>query len=92
MFDFWDSELTDEEAERLINRVAEEIQKRKLEVPAVMALEMHKPLAGVLGQGSVVFAPFFVPFMGFQAANDYTRLLAKRENYEKLMQKLEQPC
>ena len=92
MFDFWDSELTDEEAEKLINRVAEEIQKRQLEVPAVMALEMHKPLAGVLGQGSVVFAPFFVPFMGFQAANDYTRLLAKRENYEKLMQKLEQPC
>jgi hypothetical protein len=92
MSDFWDSDLTPEEEDQLINRVAEEIQKRKLSVPAMLALEMHKPLAGILGQSSVVFAPFIVPFMGFQAANDYTRLLAKRENFEKLMQKLEQPC
>ncbi|MDX2064511.1 MAG: hypothetical protein SFX74_02090 [Fimbriimonadaceae bacterium] len=54
-----------------------------------MALEMHKPLAGIAGAGSVVFAPFLVPFFGFDSVNDYTRVLARRENIERLMEILE---
>jgi hypothetical protein len=62
-----------------------------MEVPAVMALEMHKPISGTLANASVVFAPFLVPFLGFDNVNDYTRVLSKPENIERLMKKLEAP-
>jgi len=90
MFDFWENELTEEETEAILEKAAEQIRKRRLEAPAIMALEMHKPLAGIMGSAGVVFAPFLVPFLGFNAVNDYSRVLAKKENFERLMTKLEQ--
>ncbi|RYG34751.1 hypothetical protein EON81_14735 [bacterium] len=89
--DFWDEELTPEQADVMLAKMAKEVKKRKLEVPVTMALELHKPLAGILGNGSIVFAPFLVPLLGFQSVNDYTRLLSKRENYERLMEMIERP-
>ncbi|CAN5372664.1 hypothetical protein BH11ARM2_BH11ARM2_20000 [soil metagenome] len=89
--DFWDRELTDEETVTLLEKVAKEVKRRRLEVPVTMALELHKPLAGVLGNGSLVFAPFLVPLLGFDSVNDYTRLLSKRENFERLMDMIERP-
>jgi hypothetical protein len=90
MFDFWETELSEEETEALIEKLADQIRKRRLEMPAVLALELHKPLAGLAGSAGVVFAPFLVPFLGFNSVNDYSRLFAKRENVERLMQKLEE--
>jgi len=89
--DFWTEELTPEETENLLQKIATQIQKRKMEVPAVMALEMHKPIVGTLSNASVVFAPFIVPFLGFDNVNDYTRVLSKPENIERLMNILESP-
>ncbi|RYG48662.1 hypothetical protein EON79_03785 [bacterium] len=89
--DFWDEELTPEQTETMLEKMAKEVKKRHLEVPVTMALELHKPLAGILGNGSIVFAPFLVPLLGFQSVNDYTRLLSKRENYERLMEMIERP-
>jgi len=82
-------ELTDQETEDLIEKAAEQIIKRKMEVPAVLMLEMHKPLSFVASQASIVFAPFIVPFVGYDNANNYSRLLTKRENVERLIQRLE---
>jgi len=85
MSDFWTEELTPEETEKLIRKVADEIIRRKMQTPAILALDMHKPLANVTSSAGVVFAPFLVPFLGFHAVNDYTRLLAKQENVERLI-------
>jgi hypothetical protein len=89
MDDFWKDELSEAETDRLLNRLATEVRKRRLEVPTVMALEMHKPLAGLAGSAGVVFAPFLVPFLGFQTVNDYSRLFNNRENVERLIQRIE---
>lgn len=89
MSDFWEDELTEEQTAALLEKAAEQIRKRRMEVPAVMALEMHKPLAGIVGSAGVVFAPFLVPFLGFQSVNDYSRLFSKRENVERLIVLLE---
>ena len=35
-------------------------------------------------------APFVVPFFGFDFVNDYGRLFQKRDNVEKLLQRIEQ--
>lgn len=89
MFDYMKEELTDQEAEALIEKAAEQIIKRKMEVPAVLMLEMHKPLAFVASQAAVVFAPYIIPFVGIDNAENYSRLFAKRENIERLIQRLE---
>jgi acyl-CoA reductase-like NAD-dependent aldehyde dehydrogenase len=89
MNDFWAEELTEEETESLLDKAAEEISRRKMEVPAILFLEMHKPLAYVGSQAAAFFAPFLIPILGFDRVNNYSRLMAKRDNVEKLIQRLE---
>lgn len=89
MFDFWKDELSEEEIEQLLDRAEEEIRKRKLETAAVLYLESHKPLAFVGSQAALIFSPFLVPFFGFDFMNKYSQLLSKRENIEKLLNRLE---
>lgn len=89
MFDLWEQKLTDEERENLLDKAAHEIMKRKLEMPAVLVLEMHKPLAYIGSHAALAFSPFLIPFVGFDNLNNYSRLFSERENVERLMQKLE---
>jgi hypothetical protein len=87
--DFWSEDLTEEETEALLNKAALEIKRRKLQTPVILALEMHKPLASIGGQAAVVFAPFMVPILGYDFVNNYSRLLSKKENIERLIRRLE---
>lgn len=89
MFDLWKEPLTDEERDKLLDKAAHEILKRKLEMPAVLFLEMHKPLAYLGGHAALAFSPFLVPFLGFDNVNNYSRLFSDRENVERLMKILE---
>lgn len=89
MFDLWKDDLSPEETDTLIRRAADEIRKRRLEAPAIMFFELHKPLAYVGSQAAIVFSPFIVPFLGFQFVNDYSRLFSRRENVERLIAELE---
>ena len=89
MYDFETDALNDEENDALIDKLAQEILKRKMEVPAVLMLEMHKPLSYVASQASIVFAPFIVPLAGYDNAQSITRLLSRRENVEKLISRIE---
>jgi hypothetical protein len=89
MLEFWKDDLTNDEEEALIEKAATEIEKRKLEVPAVVLLESHKPLAFIGSQSAIAFAPFLAPFLGFDFVNNYSRLFAKRENVEKLLVRIE---
>jgi len=89
MFDLWKEPLTEEERDQLLDKAAHEILRRKLEMPAVLFLEMHKPLAYVGGHAALAFAPFLVPFVGFDNVNNYSRLFSDRENVERLMTRLE---
>lgn len=89
MNEFWETELTEEETEALIRKATEEVAKRRMQSPAILFLEMHKPLSNIAANATVVFAPFLVPFFGFDAVNDYSRLMTKRENVERLIQSIE---
>jgi hypothetical protein len=89
MFDLWKDPLTEEQRDELLDKAAHEIAKRKLETPAILFLEMHKPLAYVAGHAALAFAPFLAPFFGFENFNNYSQLLAERDNIERLMLKLE---
>lgn len=89
MFDFWNEDLDPEQEDALIEKAAQEIHRRNLHAPAILALEMHKPLGYVASQATVVFSPFLVPFVGFDNVNNYSQLFSKRENIEKLIDRVE---
>jgi hypothetical protein len=91
MRDLWSKELTEQETERLLKAAAREIKRRKLEAPAILFAEMHKPLANVAGNAAIVLSPYLVPFLGFEHVDDYSQLLSKRENLERLIRLLEGP-
>jgi hypothetical protein len=92
MLDFLEKDLTEEETDALITKAATEIRRRKMQVPAIVALEMHKPLGYIAANASVAMAPFLIPILGFDFVNDYSRLIAKRENIERLLKMLEEPA
>jgi hypothetical protein len=89
MFDFWKDDLDYQEEEELLDKAAAEIRKRKLEAPAILMLELHKPVAYVSGHAAIAFSPFLVPFLGYDNINNYSRLFSKRENIERLLQRLD---
>ena len=64
--------------------------RRNLCAPAIIFLEMHKPLASIGAQAALATAPFTVPFFGFEAINNYSRLFSNRQNVEKLLLKIEE--
>ncbi len=91
MFEFWDAEDTEDEVNAVIDKAAADIRRRGLAAPAIIAIEMHRPLANVGANAAVVFAPFLVPFLGLSTFGSYTRIFRKRENIEKLIDKLGEP-
>lgn len=91
MFNFWENELSEEETQALLEKCDKEIRRRGLEAPAILFLEMNKPLHNVLAHTGLAASPFLVPFFGFDFVNDYSNLLQKRDNVERLICMLEAP-
>ena len=59
-----DTEYTPEEQEKLLDRVAEQVVRRRLEMPAAMFLEMHRPLRFFAGQGLLLASPLLGALFG----------------------------
>jgi hypothetical protein len=89
MLNLWEDELTEEQTTALLDKLEHEIRKRKLEVPAIMFFEMHKPLANIAGHFALATSPFLVPIIGYKNVNDYSRLLSKYDNVENLIVRLQ---
>jgi hypothetical protein len=86
----WEQPLAESERDKLIHRVAKEIIRRRLQTPAILFLEMHKPLSNVAGHAAIAFAPFVMPFLGFKTVDEYSQVFKERENVERLIQLLEE--
>ena len=83
------AELTDEERDRLIDTLASLVVKRGLGVPAVFALEMHKPLCFFGSQMLLLGSPILRTFLGFGRVLKFASLVEKRENVELLIRRIE---
>jgi hypothetical protein len=82
--------LSDDEAREVIDEIASVIVKRRLETPAVLFLEMNKPLSTIAGQGMIVAMPFLGTIFGPTRMARYSRFLQTRENVERLIQRIEE--
>jgi uncharacterized membrane protein len=84
-----DVTLTDEERDRWIQRMAEEVARRRLEVPAVLLLEMHRPLTFLASQALVVSTPFLGALVGPDNVLKLSKLMEDRANLDRLLERIE---
>ena len=82
--------LTKEELDSVVEVIAGKIVKRRLEMAAVLILEMHKPLSFVASQAAVVAMPLVGPLLGMENMATLSRLLRDRENVEVLITRIEE--
>lgn len=82
--------LTDERKNEVIDSIAKKIAGRRLETPAVLFLDMHKPLSFIASQSMMVALPLLGPIFGAQSMADLSKILADRENIELLIARIEE--
>jgi len=86
----WDAELSDEERDRLIERLVEKVQHYKMESAVIFFLEMHKPLTYVASQSMLLGSGFLSPLFGPENVQKYSKLFETRENVERLIRRIEE--
>ncbi len=85
-----DTPLTREQIDSIVDPIAKKIVDRRLEVPAVLLLETHKPLSFVASQATLVAMPMLGPLVGAQRMADFSKILADRANVELLIARIEE--
>lgn len=88
-FDLWEEPLPDEEREALLERAAEQVVKRGLQAPVIMALEMHRPLAFIASQGIIFATPLVGPLLGLERMQTVGRFLQEPGAVEALIRRIE---
>ena len=86
----WDTPLTVEERDQLIEKISSAVIARRMETPTILFLEMHKPLSFIASQGLVVSSPFVAPLVGLDNVQLAVKLLEDRENVERLIDRIEE--
>lgn len=81
--------MTPEQEEELLTQSADAIVKRGMAVPAILALEMHKPVSNFMAHTALMFCGFIAPVIGAELFDKLTRLLSKRENVDRLVDAIE---
>ncbi|MBW3622443.1 MAG: hypothetical protein KY468_03430 [Armatimonadetes bacterium] len=74
----------------LIEQVATWVDRRRLETPALLFLETHKPFAYLGSQFFLVAMPTVAPLFGLQRAEQLYALMEKSENVDRLIQRIEE--
>lgn len=84
-----DAEIPAEERDRILDRIADQVARRGLQVPAVLFLELHRPLQFLTSQALVVFGPLLTVMFPPAALQTAVVLLQDRENVERLVHRIE---
>lgn len=81
--------LTQERRDEVIDSIAKKVVGRHLQTPAVLFLDMHKPLSFIASQSMLVGMPLLGMLFGAQQMADLSKFLAERENIEALIARIE---
>ena len=74
----------------ILDSIATRIVALKLSTPAVLFLEMNKPLLGLANAACQMAHPFLVAIAGQTRANTLQQILESRENVEALISLIEE--
>lgn len=84
-----DEPLTPEERDQMIDTLARKIVGRGMETPAIMFLEMNKPVSFLAGQSLLAASPFLVPLFGPEGVRKHSQLLSSPDGVELLIRRIE---
>lgn len=82
--------LSETEIDNAVNAVAERIVGRRLEAPAMLFLEIHRPLSFVASQGLLAALPLIGPLVGADRVLGASKLLENRANIDRLISRIEE--
>ncbi len=82
------AEPTPEQA-LLVDRLCREVIRRRLATPALVALEMSRPLNFVTAQAIHFFDPILRTFSDLNAPREFAKFLEKRGSIEYVVQRLD---
>lgn len=80
----------DKGKDELVERIARRIVGMGLEVPALIFLEMNKPLGFIAGQSAILASGILGPIFGFSRIEEFADLFGNRERIEMLMERIEE--
>jgi hypothetical protein len=79
-----------ERSEQLIEQMTQQISRWGLALPAILLLEVTRPLSFIGSQGLLLFQPLLDFFYDGPRITDYADLLADRANIDRLVTRLEE--
>lgn len=83
------SQISDDQNVLLAKKLASCIVSLGLQVPAVLFLELHKPLCGILHTASLACAPLASPLFGAERISTLSEFLTSSENIDLLIATIE---
>ncbi|MBI3910847.1 MAG: hypothetical protein HY320_07925 [Armatimonadetes bacterium] len=86
----WNADLTPEDRDAIIERAAQEIARRRLEVPGILFLELHRPFTFLASQALIVFGPLLAAFLRPDQVQRLSKLLEDRSNLDRLINRIEE--
>jgi hypothetical protein len=78
-----------EQSEQLIEQLTQRINHWGLTLPALLLLQITRPLSFIASQGLLICEPFLGFFYETRRIADYADLLADRANIDRLVARLE---
>ncbi len=91
LLDFdWDAPVSNDERDRLFEKIVGVVRKWRLEVPAALFLESSAPLSHLAGQSLVAFSPFVAPWLpdGIQGVQRLQKVLETPRNVQILIDRI----
>lgn len=82
--------LKPEEADDLCRKIAEKVVALGLVTPAILFLDMHRPLSRLAGQALLVASPVLAPALGLDGVSGLSRLIYQEGGTERLIQRIEE--
>ena len=74
----------------VLTRLADEVVRRRMAVPAIFVLETMRPLSFIASQGLIFFEPIVRTMLSLKDYDVFARALERRENVDWLVRYLEE--
>jgi hypothetical protein len=78
------------QSEQLIEHLTEQISRWRLTMPAILLLQVTRPLSFIASQGLLLCQPLLSFVYGAPRVADYAELLANRASMDRLVTRLEE--
>ena len=94
LIDFdWDAPVSEDERDRVFDKIVGAVRKWRLEIPATLFLESSAPLSHIAGQSLVAFSPFVAPLLpdGIHGVQRLQKILEHPQNVRILIDRICEP-